>query len=194
MPFAVTRICAEPSTWPAGWNDTCVAPVQGLNNPGQVVLSINQVHHDNVPMPMPDGAAPTFAWTFQPPGCHFNPPVEVEYPNMSGLRPGEIAIIFDDQQFTHVALEKIIHRIERLGEVAVVDGFVKQRHCALTERATTRDFNAWRPSELIACSKVGRKKGYLTKRFCDAALNALTPSTCSCNYDESRSRKRARGR
>jgi hypothetical protein len=54
-------------------------------------LSINQVAHDDVPMPMPDGASPPFAWTFQPAGAIFNPPVEIRYPNMSGLAPGSIA-------------------------------------------------------------------------------------------------------
>jgi alpha-tubulin suppressor-like RCC1 family protein len=58
-----------------------------------VIVSVDQVHHDKVPMPMPDGASPPFAWTFQPAGAHFDPerPVKVEYPNMSGLAPGSIA-------------------------------------------------------------------------------------------------------
>jgi hypothetical protein len=55
------------------------------------VLALNQVHHDDVPMPMPDGAAPPFAWTLQPAGSHFDPPVQVTYPNMSGLAPGSVA-------------------------------------------------------------------------------------------------------
>ncbi|MBL9135292.1 MAG: carboxypeptidase regulatory-like domain-containing protein, partial [Verrucomicrobiales bacterium] len=57
------------------------------------VVSLDQVHHDDVPMPMPDGVAPPFAWTFQPGGAHFDPsrPVAVEYPNMSGLAPGSVA-------------------------------------------------------------------------------------------------------
>jgi hypothetical protein len=55
------------------------------------ILSLNQVHHDDVPMPMPDGAAPPFAWTLQPADAHFDPPIEVEYPNMTGLPPGGIA-------------------------------------------------------------------------------------------------------
>lgn len=63
----------------------------GPNDPGQIVLSINQVHHDSVPMPMPDGVAPPFAWTFQPGGLHFEPPVEIEYPNMTGLPAGGVA-------------------------------------------------------------------------------------------------------
>jgi len=54
-------------------------------------LSINQVHHDDIPMPMPDGANPPFAWTFQPGGATFDPPVAVRYPNMSGLPPGAAA-------------------------------------------------------------------------------------------------------
>jgi hypothetical protein len=55
------------------------------------ILSLNQVHFDDVPMPMPDGAAPPFAWTLQPSGAHFDPPIQITYPNMSGLPPGAIA-------------------------------------------------------------------------------------------------------
>ena len=55
------------------------------------VLSLNQVHHDDIPMPMPDGVAPPFAWTLQPGGATFTTPVTIEYPNMTGLAPGAIA-------------------------------------------------------------------------------------------------------
>jgi hypothetical protein len=51
-------------------------------------FSLNQVHTDNLPMPMPDGTAPSFAWTLQPGGTTFNPPVQIEYPNMDGAPPG----------------------------------------------------------------------------------------------------------
>ena len=37
----------------------------GPNNPGSVTLALNQVYADDVPMPMPDGASPPFAWTPQ---------------------------------------------------------------------------------------------------------------------------------
>lgn len=60
-------------------------------NENSAILSLNQVHHDDVPMPMPDGAAPPFAWTLQPAGATFDPPIEITYPNMSGLSPGAIA-------------------------------------------------------------------------------------------------------
>ena len=63
--------------------------VPDANNPA--MLSLNQVHHDDVPMPMPDGAAPPFAWTLQPAGATFDPTVEITYPNMSGLPAGGIA-------------------------------------------------------------------------------------------------------
>jgi cysteine-rich repeat protein len=53
-------------------------------------LSLNQVHHDDTPMPLPDGAAPLFAWTLQPGGSRFDPPVEIIYPNMTGQPPGAI--------------------------------------------------------------------------------------------------------
>ncbi|HAB19182.1 MAG TPA: hypothetical protein DCE44_22425 [Verrucomicrobiales bacterium] len=74
-----------------------------------VIVSLDQVHHDDVPMPMPDGVAPPFAWTFQPGGAHFDPerPVKVEYPNMSGLAPGSIAYFLsfnhDTERFEIVA-------------------------------------------------------------------------------------------
>jgi hypothetical protein len=55
------------------------------------VVSLNQVHHDNVPMPIPDGASPPFAWTLQPGGATFDPPITIEYPNMSGLPAGSVA-------------------------------------------------------------------------------------------------------
>ncbi|NOS99999.1 MAG: hypothetical protein HOP29_05180 [Phycisphaerales bacterium] len=54
-------------------------------------LSLNQVHEDDIPMPIPDGASPPFAWTVQPAGARFNPPIEITYPNMTGLAPGSIA-------------------------------------------------------------------------------------------------------
>ncbi len=56
-----------------------------------VALELNQVRHDKIPMPMTDGAAPPFAWTLQPSGTTFDPPMKVTYPNMSGLPAGAIA-------------------------------------------------------------------------------------------------------
>ncbi|MBK8039207.1 MAG: hypothetical protein IPK22_19045 [Verrucomicrobiaceae bacterium] len=53
-----------------------------------VTVSLNQVHADNIPMPIQDGVAPLLTWTLQPPSAKFNPPVEIEYPNMTGLAPG----------------------------------------------------------------------------------------------------------
>jgi hypothetical protein len=63
----------------------------GRPAPDGAIVSLNQVHHDDVPMPMPDGAAPPFAWTLQPAGARFEPPVEISYPNMSALPAGSIA-------------------------------------------------------------------------------------------------------
>jgi hypothetical protein len=54
-------------------------------------VSLNLVHSDDVPMPMPDGAAPLMNWTLQPGGARFDPPISVTYPNMSGLAAGAIA-------------------------------------------------------------------------------------------------------
>lgn len=63
----------------------------GSPAPEGTIIALNQVQFDKVPMPMPDGAAPPFAWTLQPGGAHFDPPVTIIYPNMSGLPPGAIA-------------------------------------------------------------------------------------------------------
>ena len=66
------------------------------------ILSLNQVHFDDVPMPMPDGVAPPFAWTLQPAGARFDPPIKVTYPNMSGLPAGSIAYFLS---FNHETAE-----------------------------------------------------------------------------------------
>jgi Bacterial Ig-like domain (group 2)/Bacterial Ig-like domain/Bacterial TSP3 repeat len=58
-----------------------------------VALTMNQVHFDEIPMPLPDGAFAPFAWTLQPKGATFDPPVSVELPNMAGLAPGSVAYI-----------------------------------------------------------------------------------------------------
>ncbi|MBK8100105.1 MAG: hypothetical protein IPK26_23640 [Planctomycetes bacterium] len=63
----------------------------GQPAPPGTIIALNQVHADKVPMPMPDGAAPPFAWTLQPAGSTFDPPIRIEYPNMSGLPAGSIA-------------------------------------------------------------------------------------------------------
>jgi len=82
-------------------NGTLVSP----SNP--TIVSLNQVHHDAVPMPIPDGASPPFAWTLQPGGSKFDPPIEIEYPNMSGLPAGSIAYFLsynhDTERFEIVA-------------------------------------------------------------------------------------------
>ena len=58
-----------------------------------LTISLNQVHIDNLPMPLPDGTASLFAWTLQPPNMHMDPPARVELPNMSALAPGAQANI-----------------------------------------------------------------------------------------------------
>lgn len=63
----------------------------GAPAPNGTPISLNTVHHDDVPMPIPDGAAPPFAWTLQPALSTFDPPIAIEYPNMSGLPPGAIS-------------------------------------------------------------------------------------------------------
>jgi hypothetical protein len=57
-------------------------------------LSVSQVHADKVPMPPPNGTAPTLFWTVQPPRVKFDPPMRVQIPNTDGLVPGAVTEIF----------------------------------------------------------------------------------------------------
>ncbi|GEM_PF-3022098 len=63
----------------------------GQPAPEGSLLMLNQVHHDDIPMPLPDGAAPPMTGTLWPPYAKFDPPIAVEFPNMVGLPPGAIA-------------------------------------------------------------------------------------------------------
>lgn len=92
--------------------------VIGPNDPGQVTFAVNQVHNDEIPMPMPDGIAPPFAWTFQPGGTRFDPPVQIEVPNMVGLAVGSIV---DFLSFDH---DTNRFEIVATGQVGV-DGLVR---------------------------------------------------------------------
>lgn len=62
--------------------------------PSQCLAMITQVHRDKVPMPPPGRAAPRLVWTIQPAGILFDPPAQITYPNVDGLRPGQIVDIF----------------------------------------------------------------------------------------------------
>ena len=85
--------------------------IDGAPAPDGTVVSINQVHFDEIPMPLPDGAAAPFAWTMQPGGASFDPPVEIRMPNLSGLAPGSVMYFLS---FDH-ALEEFV--IVGAGEV-----------------------------------------------------------------------------
>lgn len=75
------------------------------------IVALNQVHADDIPMPMPDGASPPFAWTLQPGGATFDPPVEIVYPNMSGMPPGSLSNFLsfnhDTERFEIVATGQV---------------------------------------------------------------------------------------
>jgi probable HAF family extracellular repeat protein len=66
--------------------------INGTNG-NSILLTLDQVHFDDIPMPLPDGAAYPFAWTLQPKAATFDPPVAVELPNMAGLPAGAIGYI-----------------------------------------------------------------------------------------------------
>ncbi|HWN93869.1 MAG TPA: hypothetical protein VNT99_02445, partial [Methylomirabilota bacterium] len=125
-PVLLPRLNTNNAKWYYGTNDLVVTceGIEGLKmtikansmkhpggeivSPGRpAFVSLDQVHHDDIPMPMPDGASPPFAWTLQPGGATFDPPVQVEYPNMSGLAPGAAAFFLtfnhDTERFEIVA-------------------------------------------------------------------------------------------
>jgi len=68
-------------------------------------ISLNQVQFDKVAMPFPDGADNRIAWTLQPAGATFAPPIEVRVPNVAGLAPGTLGHIlsFDHDVVAFVA-------------------------------------------------------------------------------------------
>jgi len=58
-------------------------------------LVVTPVHGDRLPMVPPGGSASfgAIAWTLQPTGTRFDPPIAVKIPNVAGLRPGETQTI-----------------------------------------------------------------------------------------------------
>lgn len=60
---------------------------------GQLVIS--PVHNDRLPM-IPQGGGSrlgSIAWTVQPTGTRFDPPIEVRLPNIGNMRPGAVATL-----------------------------------------------------------------------------------------------------
>ncbi len=65
------------------------------------IISLNQVHFDKVPMPMPDGVTSLYAGTLQPMGATFDPPIEVTFPNLTGQPPGSTGYFLSFNHETH---------------------------------------------------------------------------------------------
>jgi len=57
-------------------------------------VSATLVHADKMPMLPTGGQQPRFVVTIQPPGVHFDPPAPINFPNVDGLAPGNIAEMF----------------------------------------------------------------------------------------------------
>ncbi len=85
--------------------------VPDATNPA--VIALNPVHLDEIPMPIPNGVDAPFAWTLQPSGAHFDPPVQLEFPNMAGLPAGAAAFALS---FNHDT-----HRFEIVASASVTD-------------------------------------------------------------------------
>ncbi|MGE3164385.1 MAG: hypothetical protein AB7O52_05745 [Planctomycetota bacterium] len=62
--------------------------IGGQPAPEGTPVSINLVQTDSVPMKLPDGTVPGAAFTLKPSNAHFDPPIQLCYPNVDGLEPG----------------------------------------------------------------------------------------------------------
>ncbi len=87
-------------------------------------LVVSPVHADRLPMVPPGGSA-TFmapAWTIQPTGTRFDPPMEVRIPNSGGLKPGETSEIYqwDHDLGTFVPMGRAT--VSEDGALLVTDG------------------------------------------------------------------------
>lgn len=67
--------------------------VHGPDGERQMRVLWTQVNMERVPMPPPLGSQFMLAWTIQPAGIHFDPPVSICIPNM-GSPPGQVVEIF----------------------------------------------------------------------------------------------------
>jgi PKD repeat protein len=91
-------------------------------------LSLSQVKADMVPMQPVNGVSVPLVWTLQPAGAKFNPPIQVQLPNVDGLAPGTVTEVY---QYDH-DLEQFVSggtaRVSPDGSVIVSDpgfGIVK---------------------------------------------------------------------
>lgn len=91
-------------------------------------LSVSQVKADMVPMEPVNGVSAPLVWTIQPAGAKFNPPIQVQLPNVNGMAPGTVTEIY---QYDH-DLEQFVSggtaRVSPDGSVIVSDpgfGIVK---------------------------------------------------------------------
>jgi sugar lactone lactonase YvrE len=57
-------------------------------------VSVTLVHSDKMPMPPGFGQQPRFIVTIQPTGVHFDPPAAIAFPNVDGLRPGQVTEMY----------------------------------------------------------------------------------------------------
>jgi len=58
-----------------------------------ITVSLDPIHRDAVPVSVPDGGSPPFTFILQPGESSFDPPVQIEYPNMSSLAAGAVGYL-----------------------------------------------------------------------------------------------------
>jgi hypothetical protein len=84
-------------------------------------IRLSQVHADRVPMAPPNGGAPSLAATLQPAGVAFDPPVQIQVPNIDGLPPGQVVDLFGYRHDLEQFVSEGIGRVSADGSVIVTD-------------------------------------------------------------------------
>jgi|GEM_PF-1279644 len=98
LPLNIESIPGVEIMVPAG---TTILDEDGNPFPLGGILALNRVNFDKIPMPLPDGAISSFAWTLQPARLHFDPPLPVTLPNFGGLPAGTTVNMVSFNHSTH---------------------------------------------------------------------------------------------
>ncbi|HYK03235.1 MAG TPA: hypothetical protein VE974_15865 [Thermoanaerobaculia bacterium] len=98
----VNRLCVSPTvggtltlTSVPGFSFT--VPAGSATFPGGSrtgCITVTPVHSDKVPMVPGFGQQPRFVITIQPAGTHFNPPAQIQFPNVDGLAPRQVTEMY----------------------------------------------------------------------------------------------------
>lgn len=98
----VNRLCVSPTvggtlTLPSVPGFSFTVPPGSATFPGGSrtgCITVTPVHGDKVPMVPGFGQQPRFVITIQPAGTHFNPPAQIQFPNVDGLAPRQVTEMY----------------------------------------------------------------------------------------------------